>query len=285
MMKKLIVAFGLLATTLVRAEEDHSQHYGHVMPVESAVPDSGAEAAPAEPALPVPTAADLAAAFPDLGGMNMQDHMGSPRYVFVQIDKLEGQDTDAGTAAVWDGRIGWGGDSNRVWLKGAGERIDGRSESLETSLLWSHALARWWDSTLGLRQDSGEGASRTWVAFGVQGLAPYFFETELTAFVGESSHTALRLGAEYEARLTNRLILQPSAEINVYGKDEPASLIGSGLNDAEFGLRLRYEIRREIAPYAGVEWTRRFGEGADMARAAGAVTSDVRALAGIRFWY
>lgn len=284
-MKKVILALGLLATAFVHAEEDHSQHYGHVMPAEPEVPDTAEEVTPAESVLPVPTAAELAAAFPDLGGMDMQDHMGSPRYVFVRVDKLESQDVDAGAAAVWDGRIGWGGDSDRVWLKSSGERIHGRAESLETGLLWSHAVARWWDGTLGLRQDGGEGPSRTWAAFGVQGLAPYFFETELTAFVGESGRTALRLGAEYEARLTNRLILQPSAGINVYGKDDPAAMVGSGLNDAEFGLRLRYEIRREIAPYAGVEWTRRFGDGADMARAAGDSASDVRALAGIRFWY
>lgn len=283
-MKNIIFTLGVLASGLVLAEEDHSRHVGHEMP---AVAPVVAPSGPAfeEQGLPAPTPAELAAAFPDINGRQMQDHMGDSRYGYLQVDRLEAQRADDETAAVWEGRIGWGGDRDRLWLESSGERAHGVSESLEIQLLWSHAVARWWDTTLGVRQDGGELASRTWAAIGAKGLAPYFFETDVTAFVGESGRTALRLGAEYEARLSNRLILQPAVEINLYGKDDPERAIGSGLSDAVLGLRLRYEIRREIASYVGVEWSRTYGDTADFARAGGASTSDARGVAGIRFWY
>lgn len=283
-MKKIIFTLGALGSGLVLAAEDHSQHFGHEMPVVAPVATPSGPAVE-EPGLPAPTPAELAAAFPDIGGRHMQDHMGSSRYWYLQADRLEAQRADNETAAVWEGRIGWGGDSDRLWLESSGERAHGQSDFLETSLWWSHAVARWWDTTLGVRQDGGEQASRTWAAIGIKGLAPYFFETDVTAFVGESGRTALRLGAEYEARLSNRLILQPAVEINLHGKDDPASGIGRGLSDAELGLRLRYEIRRTIAPYVGMEWSRTYGDTADFARAGGASTSDARGVAGIRFWY
>ena len=288
-MKKIIFTLGLLTTSMVWAEEDHSQHSGHVMspaavpsvtPVPTPVPSL-----PAAPALPPPTATELAAAFPDPGGMDMRAHMGSSRSVFLQVNQLEASHADGDTATVWDARAGWGDASDRLWLGSTGERAHDTSESLETSLLWNHAVARWWDTTLGVRQDGGEGPSRTWAAIGMQGLAPGFFHTGLTAFVGGSGRTVLRLEAEYEARLTNRLILEPAVEINLYGKDDPERAIGAGLSDAELGLRLRYEIRREIAPYVGVEWAKTFGDTADMASAAGASGSETSAVAGIRLWY
>lgn len=288
-MKKIIFTLGLLTTSMVWAEVDHSQHSGHVMP-DAAVPAVTPALMPVSPltdeqVLPPPTAAELAAAFPDLGGMDMQTHMGSSRSVFLQVDQLEASHADGNTATVWEARAGWGSTSDRLWLGSSGERAHDTSESLETSLLWNHAVARWWDTTLGVRQDGGEGPSRTWAAIGMQGLAPGFFDVGITAFAGESGRTALRLEAEYEARLTNRLILEPGVEVNLYGKDDPERAIGAGLSDAELGLRLRYEIRREIAPYVGVEWSTTFGDTADMARAAGADDGEASVVAGIRLWY
>ncbi|CRQ92647.1 Copper resistance protein B precursor [Pseudomonas aeruginosa] len=121
-----------------------------------------------------------------------------------------------------------------------------------------------------MRQDFKPGSPQTWAAFGVQGLALYDFEAEVTAFLGENGQSALRLEGEYDILLTNRLILQPSAEVNLYGRNDPARGIGSGLADSELGLRLRYEIRREFAPYIGVTWNRSYGNSAELARALGA---------------
>jgi copper resistance protein B len=280
----------------VFAAEDHAQHR-HVMPSASG---SGASSraeeeadtmTPEKPAAgtlntyPAPTAAAMAAAFPDLGGMSMQDHMGGASYGKILLDRLEAQDADVSTALVWDARASWGSALNRLWFSSEGEHADGTRAHLESRLYGSHAFSRWWEATAGLRQDGGNGPDRIWAGVGVQGLAPCFFELEASAWVGEEGRSALALAAEYALRLSNRLILQPRLAINAYGKDDVEKGIGSGLSDADFGLRLRYEIRRKIAPYAGVEWSRRFGDTADMASAHGERSGDVRALAGIRFWF
>jgi len=137
----------------------------------------------------------------------------------------------------------------------------------------------------GVAHDFGEGPSRSWATFGVQGLAPYWFEVEALAYVGEQGRTAANVSAEYEMFLTQRLILQPKVELQLYGKDDPANGIGSGFSDAEVGLRLRYEIRREFAPYLGVVWSRKFGETADLAREHGDETDELQFVAGLRAWF
>ncbi|MBE0612733.1 MAG: copper resistance protein B, partial [Burkholderiales bacterium] len=126
---------------------------------------------------------------------------------------------------------------------------------------------------------------RKWLALGVQGLAPYWFEVDAAAYVGEEGRTALRLGGEYEILLTQKLILQPRVEVNFYGKSDAARDIGSGLSSAAAGLRLRYEINRQLAPYFGVERSNKLGKTADLARAAGELTGETRWVAGVRFWY
>lgn len=151
--------------------------------------------------------------------------------------------------------------------------------------LWDRIVSRWWNLQAGVRHDFGEGPSRDWVAVGVQGLAPYFFDVEATAYLGDSGRTAARFSAEYDLLFTQRLVLQPQFEVNLYGKDDPANRIGSGLSNLELALRLRYEFRREFAPYVGLVWTRRFGNTADFARAAGEDASDVQFLAGLRVWF
>jgi copper resistance protein B len=136
-----------------------------------------------------------------------------------------------------------------------------------------------------VRQDFGQGPHRTWAAFGVQGLAPYWFDVDATAYVGDAGRTALRIEADYDLSLTQRLILQPRFELNAYGKDDPAANIGSGISDAEFGVRLRYEIRREFAPYIGVERVQRFGRTEDFVRDDGKSAGDTQWVVGLRIWY
>ena len=137
----------------------------------------------------------------------------------------------------------------------------------------------------GAREDFASGPPRTWAAVGVQGLAPYWFNVEATFYVGDSGRTAARIKAEYDLLLTQRLIVQPEAEVNLYGKSDPARRIGSGVSDLDAGIRVRYEFRRELAPYVGVAWRRLFGGTADQARASGGGTSDVQLVAGVRAWF
>ena len=120
---------------------------------------------------------------------------------------------------------------------------------------------------------------------GIQGLAPYWFEVDAAAYVGSGGRTALRLSADYELLLTQRLIVQPRIEANFYGKSDVARDIGKGLSDVTTGIRVRYEFTRQFAPYVGVPWATRFGQTADLARAAGEQIRNTRYVAGVRFWF
>jgi copper resistance protein B len=202
----------------------------------------------------------------------------------VAFDQLEWRDSDAGDATFWDGRAWFGNDYDKALLKTEGERLDGEYEG-SAELLWDHVISRWWSLQGGVAHDFGEGPSRTWAAVGVQGLAPYWFEVEAFAYVGEEGRTAANFTAEYEMFLTQRLVLQPKLELKLYGKDDPANGIGSGFSTTEFGLRLRYEIRREFAPYLGVVWSQKFGETADLARDHGNDADELQLVAGLRVWF
>lgn len=200
------------------------------------------------------------------------------------LDELEWQEIDDHAAVHWDGRFWYGDDYNKAWLRSEGTRVAGEYEGL-AELLWDRVVSRWWHVQAGVRHDLGEGPSRTWAAFGVQGLAPYRFEVEATVYVGEQGRTAARFSGEYELLITQRLILQPKIEFDLYGKDDPRNGIGSGLAESELGLRLRYELRRELAPYVGLVWTRSFGETADFARAEDRDEDDLLFVAGLRVWF
>lgn len=200
-----------------------------------------------------------------------------------RFEAVRGDDDDAFT--VYDVLAWYGGDYERLWFKSDGEVNGGRLEDARSELLWGHAIAAYWDAQLGVRYDSGEGPDRGWLAVGVQGLAPYWFEVEATVYLGEQGRTALRLEAEYELLFTQRLILQPRLEASFYGRRDAERQRGSGLSSLEAGLRLRYEIRRELAPYIGIERVARYGETADLVRAAGEDPKDTRLVAGVRFWF
>jgi copper resistance protein B len=201
------------------------------------------------------------------------------------VDRLEGAHSRDNSFNAYDLQ-GWlGKDYNKLVLKAEGEAEGGKLQEARTELLWGHALATYWDTQLGLRYDSGLAPDRKWLALGVQGLAPYWFEVDAAAYIGEQGRTALRLSAEYELLLTQKLILQPRVEANFYGQQDAARELGSGLSSLVTGVRLRYEIRREFAPYVGVEWGGKFGATADYARAAGVRANETRVVGGVRFWY
>jgi len=202
-----------------------------------------------------------------------------------QVDQLEVRYTDDENPLVMDGQ-GWiGKDLQKLWFKADIERVAGETEEAELQALYSHAVAPFWDVQVGLRQDFQPSPNRSWAVIGLQGLAPYFFEIDTALFLGEHGQTALRFEIEYELLFTQRLILTPELEVNFYGKNDAALGIGSGLSDVEAGLRLRYEIRREFAPYIGVNWNKSFGRTAAFARGAGADTDDFQWVLGVRAWF
>jgi copper resistance protein B len=236
------------------------------------------------PATPIPalTDADRAAAFPTL---NRHMEHASTVNSYLLFDRLEAWDEDSGTGQAWAAK-GWiGTDIDRLWLRTEGERAGGQTHAADLEVLYGRSVSAWWDVVAGVRHDFAPGDSRTWAAFGVQGLAPYLFELEVTGYLGESGHTALVAEVEYELLLTNRLILQPVLEATLHGNEDAARGVGKGLSSAGAGLRLRYEINRHFAPYVGVVHERAFGDTAGLRRAADEPARDSRVVAGLRIWF
>ena len=212
-------------------------------------------------------------------GLPAHEMLEDPFNRSVVFDELELYESDD---LRWDASAWLGYSFNRLTVRTQGERNDGDTERAELQLLWTHAFARWWDAVAGARADFEPGASRNWAAFGVQGLAPYRLALEATAFVGESGDTAARFEAERDFLVARRVILQPQLELNWYGQTDRERRVGSGLASIEAGVRVRFELRREVAPYIGLVRERFVGTTADFARAAGRDADDSSVVAGIR---
>lgn len=257
-------------------------HAGHTMPQPQ---PKGTEAPAPQSGTPVPpvTDEDRKAAFPqDLQGHTVHDRALN---YFVLFDQLEWQFAGDTEGVNWDLKSWIGGDLNRIWIHSEGASEDSRLDGAEVHVTYGRAFSRWWDVVAGVRRDVRPGPGQTWATVGIQGLAPQWFEVQATLYVGESAATLARFEVEYELLLTNRLVLQPLLELNLYGKAIPERGLGAGLSSSEAGLRLRYEVRRELAPYVGVVWNRQFGGTADFSRAAGEGVGGWRLAAGIRTWF
>ncbi len=186
----------------------------------------------------------------------------------------------------WDGDAWFGGDVNRLALKSEGEgRFGDRLDEAEVQALWSRAVGPYENVQLGLRQDLGAGARRTYASAGFEALAPYWFDVEATAFLSDKGELFGRAEAYVDQRLTNWWVLQPRVEVELSAQDVPALRLGSGVTRAEAGVRLRYEWKREVAPYVGVSWERRFGDTARLARVDGEGTGGFAFVAGLRAWF
>jgi copper resistance protein B len=246
-----------------------------------AVPASVLAQQPREPIPPV-TEADRKAAFP----AHVEGHTVHDRNInyFVLFDRIEWQGADAGGAKL-ENTTWIGGDINRIWLRLDADSENGRVEHASADALWGHSFSRWWDMVAGVRQDVRPGDPQTWLAVGIQGLAPYWFEVEATGYIGAGGRTRAQFEVEYDLLLTNRLVLQPVAALELHGKRDPARGIGAGLGSLETGLRLRYEIRRELAPYIGLTWARKLFETATLARAEGKDVGGARLAFGLRTWF
>jgi len=269
----------------IGSASDADPHAGHTISTSAAPPISG----PPEAAFSGPdNAADaffgdaaMAQARRELG----REHGALPAYRFL-IDRLEAQLADGANAYLFDAQAWYGGDINKLWIKAEGENsFEGEFESVETQALWSHAIGPWFDLQTGLRHDFQRGDDLSHFVLGVQGLAPYWIEVDAAAFVSEKGDVTARIEAEHDARITQKLILQPRAELEFSLQDIPEAQIGAGLARADIGLRLRYEITPQFAPYVGLEHSRAFGDTRRLSREAGEDSSNARVVIGLRSWF
>jgi len=247
----------------------------------------GMKMGPMQGGSPPPDARDPAAygegtTHAHMPGNEMNDET---RFGRVLFDKLEYAKGDGEHGQNIDAEAWYGGDLDKVWLRAEGERRDGHLQTLRTEALWDHAIAAFWSTQLGVRHDTGGGDSRNWAAFGVRGLAPYWFDTTATAYWRSGGGVAARLDVRYELLFTQRLILEPEVEANLYSKADPARGLGSGLSDLQLALRLRYEIRRQFAPYVGVTLSRDFGDTANYAKVRGERSKSFQVVGGVRVWF
>lgn len=206
----------------------------------------------------------------------------------VLFDQLEYRfGGDGNNALAWDGQAWYGGDYERVFIKTQGEYSEAEDEfeNAEIQLLYSRLLGYYWDIQGGVRFDPAPAPERFYGVIGLQGLAPGYFEVDLQGFVSEKGDLSARFEAEYDLLITQRLVLQPKFEINVAAQRVRELGVGSGINDIELGLRLRYELVREFAPYIGVSWDRKIGQTARLARDEGEDVDTLSFLVGVRFWF
>lgn len=238
----------------------------------------------AAPRTPVPavTDEDRAAAFPALASDGMAHPSGISS--MLDVERLEGWDSHQGSGQFWRTEAWLGGDTHRLWLRSEGRRSGGGTADAELEVLYGRSVSPWWDLLAGVRQDT-RPASRTWAALGVEGLAPYMIDVTAMAHVGSGGQVQLSAQFEYDIRFSNRLVLQPDLEVEAALRSQPAHGIGSGLNTVTAGLRLRYEIHRQFAPYLGIEHERALGRTADHARADGDPARETRVVGGVRFWF
>lgn len=212
---------------------------------------------------------------------------GDVRTTAVIVDRLEAGFGDGDETYLWDVQ-GWsGGDINRFWWKAEGEGAFGdKPEEAELQALYSRAVSPFWDVQVGVRQDfRADGEDTTHLVLGLQGLAPYWWEVDAAAFLSTEGDLTARVEAEYDQRITQRWILQPRIEVEASAGDVPELEIGSGLSSIEAGLRLRYEFKKEFAPYVGVEWSRALGDTADYVEARGGEVEDTRFVVGLKAWF
>lgn len=214
---------------------------------------------------------------------DMQDDALRTKFV---LDRLENRRDDGEDLRVWEAQLNVRSDYQGIALKIDGERPEGGpTESAEYQLLYQRLVSDFFDAQFGIRYDDRPEPSRTYAVAGLQGLAPYWFEIDTNLYLSDEGDLSASLEAEYDLLLTQRLVLQPAAELHVAFSDDEEIGVGSGLSTAELGLRLRYELHRKFAPYAGVNWEKKFGDTADFARNEGEDIESTTWLLGVTAWF
>ncbi|MEM9255910.1 MAG: copper resistance protein B [Pseudomonadota bacterium] len=208
-----------------------------------------------------------------------------PVLTMVKVDKFEVSPTSADASMRLEGE-GWAGyDLNKLWFTTDVEGDQHGTETAELELYYSRAIAPFWDLQAGLRRDFRPRPGQDWLALGVKGLAPYFFEMDAVLYAADGDDFGVDVSIEYELLFTQRLILSPEVEVTAFSFHDRARGQGDGLSTLEAGLRLRYEVRREFAPYVGIHWEKLYGGTADYAQEEGEDDSDVTLVVGIRAWF
>jgi copper resistance protein B len=211
----------------------------------------------------------------------------APIFAHVLLNQFEARAGGASAAFRWDGEAWLGTDFNRLWLKSEGFAQAGTLRDADVEAFYDRPLPRlrYFDAQIGVREDFGSGPSRTWLAVGLEGLAPGFVQFEPTFYVRSGGHWAARLAASKDVLMTQRLILQPELELNFYSRADPQRGLGAGLSDLDAGLRLRYEFSRKFAPYLGFAYTRDYGGTAAFDRPVGRAIAAPRLTLGVRYWF
>lgn len=277
--------------------QDSASHSGHEvqdLPPKSEHRTGGTDLIPGNAPAPAPPAdhyADRIFGAAAMAGSRalLQSEHGGGKTSFVSLNIAEYQFRSGEDGYRWDGEAWYGGDLDRLTIKTEGEGMikGGRAfmETAEVQALYSRALDPYWNLQAGVRYDFKPNPSRTYATLGIEGVAPYWWETEAAIFLSNKGEVLGRVEGYYDQRITQRLILQPRVEINLSAQDVPETRIGAGISNIEFGLRLRYELKREFAPYIGVSYDRRLGQTADYARADGEGVSATSFVIGIRTWF
>jgi copper resistance protein B len=222
-----------------------------------------------------------------VGAPAQAEKMDDQLFTLVKIDQLEYRKQDGNDLIVWGGQGRIGNDENKLTLKTEGEYVRNADEfeNAEIQVLYQRMISDFFDAQIGIRQDIKPDPSRTYGVIGINGLAPQWFETDASLFVSNKGDASLRMEAEYDILFTQRLVLEPSAEINIAFSDDELTGVGAGLSDVELGLRLRYEITREFAPYVGINWERKIGKTSDFASEEGEDSNVFSIVAGLRVFF
>lgn len=287
----LLIALPLLAFA---APPVHAQHHaGHQAPPQVSPADGEAAVSDAPAATPAPDAPKDHAADAYFDPAEMAEARKLLRYETggmpnskLMVDQLEWSPGRGADGYAWEVEGWYGGDIDRFAIKSKGEGAFGGSlEKLEVQAGWFHALDAWFNLRAGVRQDFEPRPRRTHAVLAIEGLAPYWFEVEGELFLSHKGELTARAEASYDQRITQRLILEPNAELNLSAQDMPDLDTGAGFTSVEAGLRLRYEVVREFAPYVGVAWERKLGRTARYARLHGEDAAALAFVAGIRLWF
>jgi len=223
----------------------------------------------------------------NFGVQAVHDNMNFATFKAHRLEYLwstEGEDE----ALVWDVAAWAGNDFNKIYLKSEGEALmqpENEVEEFNLELLYSHNIHRFWDVQIGVRHDFDPSPARSFAAIGLQGLAPHWIETDLTAYVSEDGDVSAALELEYEMLITQRLVLVPRLEAGLSFNDVPEYEQWQGLTDIELGMRLMYHLKRKFAPYLGVGWHNLVGKTANRVESLGGDPDDFKVLTGVHFWF
>ncbi len=240
------------------------------------------------PAVPADHAGDAVygANAMEMGRHHLKEGHGGQKFVRVLWNIAEYHVRDGRDSIEWDGEGWYGGDINRLWVKSEGEGSPGGSlGTMELQTLYSRAIDPYWNIQAGLRYDFKPNPSRVYATVGLEGLAPSFFDVEGALFLSNKGELMGRAEAWYDQRITQRLILQPRVEVDLAAQNSRDIGVGAGLSKGEVGVRLRYDIRREFAPYVGVQYSRAFGRTRRYLIEEGEHPAGWSLLTGVRFWF